>query len=75
MPTGKETQDAEADRLNNVSQPLGYAVTCQPGGGQGDDETGHRRFTVHRVDHPVAHGPSYAGRPTVGPAGEKRQNR
>jgi hypothetical protein len=49
---------AETNELNSVSQPLGYAVTCQPGAGI-DDDPARRRFTVHRIDHPVGHGPSF----------------
>ncbi|BBY08407.1 hypothetical protein [Mycobacterium noviomagense] len=49
----------ETNELNSVSQPLGYAVTCQPGAGVGDDDPARRRFNVHRIDHPVGHGPSF----------------
>jgi hypothetical protein len=71
MPRGNDTEgnggaaenisDAvtETNQLNRVSQPLGYAVTCRAGGGSSADEPDHRRFTVHRIDHPVAHGPSF----------------
>lgn|GEM_PF-1526212 len=51
---------AETNQLNRISQPLGYAVTCRAGGGSSPDEPEHRRFTVHRIDDPVAHGPSFA---------------
>jgi hypothetical protein len=50
---------AETNELNAASQPLGYAVTCQAGGGAHKEPATHRRFTVHRIDHPVAHGPSF----------------
>jgi hypothetical protein len=43
-----------------VSQPLGYAVTFSAGGGIGGDKSSsYRRFTVHRIDKPVASGPSF----------------
>jgi hypothetical protein len=43
-----------------MSQPLGYAMTYSAGGGLGGDPTpDHRRFTVHRIDKPVASGPSF----------------
>jgi len=49
-----------ATELNVVSQPWGYAVTFTAGGGLGGDRTpDHQRFTVHRIDKPVASGPSF----------------
>lgn len=43
-----------------MAQPLGYAVTFAAGGGVGGDPTPtHQRFTVHRIDKPVADGPSF----------------
>lgn len=50
---------AETHELNSLSQPLGYAVTCRPGGGADSDASAQRRFAVHRVDQPVAQGPSF----------------
>jgi hypothetical protein len=49
----------EADELNAVSQPLGYAVTWAAGGELDIDEPTYRRFTVHRIDKPVASGPRF----------------
>lgn len=49
-----------ADELNTISQPLGYAITFTAGGGLGADPTpDQQRFTVHRIDRPVASGPSF----------------
>jgi hypothetical protein len=50
-----------AHELNERSQPLGYAVTFATGAtGVGtDDPQSYRRFTVHRIDKPVASGPSF----------------
>lgn len=46
--------------LNEISQPLGYAVTHAACGTLGNDDVPeYQRFTVHRVDKPVAHGPSF----------------
>lgn len=46
--------------LNEIAQPLGYAVTMSAGGTLGDDAApDHRRFTIHRIDKPVASGPSF----------------
>ena len=50
---------AEAHRLNLLSQPLGYAVTGHAGAGPGTHDPTARQFTVHRIDHPVAQGPSF----------------
>jgi hypothetical protein len=50
-----------AKELNSISQPLGYAVTFSAGGALGSDSPpDHQRFTVHRIDQPVASGPSFA---------------
>ena len=46
--------------LNEISQPLGYAVTMSAGGTLANDAApDHRRFTIHRIDQPVASGPSF----------------
>lgn len=46
--------------LNEIAQPLGYAVTMSAGGALGNDAApDHRRFTIHRIDKPVASGPSF----------------
>jgi hypothetical protein len=51
---------AEANELNTVSQPLGYAITFTASGSLGtEDQPDYRRFTVHRIDQPVASGPSF----------------
>jgi hypothetical protein len=53
-----ETARASGE-LNEISQPLGYAVTFTAGGSLGRDSSpDHRRFTVHRIDQPVVNGPS-----------------
>jgi len=47
-----------AHQLNQVAQPLGYAITYRAGtniDGSRTDQT----FTVHRVDEPVASGPAF----------------
>lgn len=50
-----------ADTLNQIAQPLGYAITFSAGGGlAGDPTPDHQRFTVHRIDQPVASGPSFS---------------
>ncbi len=46
----------ECNRLNEVSQPLGYAVTATT---SVEDQSTHQ-FTVHRLDETVASGPKYA---------------
>ncbi|WP_459979993.1 hypothetical protein, partial [Mycobacterium avium] len=47
--------------LNERAQPSGYAVTMSAGGEVGTkDPQSYRRFTVHRIDKPVASGPSFA---------------
>lgn len=49
-----------ADELNKLSQPLGYAVTFSARGELGGDKTlNYKRFTVHRIDQPVASGPTF----------------
>jgi hypothetical protein len=49
-----------AHELNQRSQPLGYAVTMAAGGEIGTTQPhSYRRFTVHRIDKPVASGPSF----------------
>ncbi len=50
---------AEAHRLNLLSQPLGYAVTGHAGASPGAHDSTARQFTVHRIDHPLAQGPSF----------------
>jgi hypothetical protein len=50
-----------AHELNQRSQPLGYAVTMTAGVELGTNEpNSYCRFTVHRIDKPVASGPSFA---------------
>jgi hypothetical protein len=46
--------------LNEVSQPLGYAVTHTTRGVIGGTEHQSQRFTLHRLDKPVASGPSFS---------------
>ncbi|MCX2710795.1 hypothetical protein [Mycolicibacterium sp. J2] len=54
-----DTLDA-SKALNEIAQPLGYAVTMSAGGTLGNDAApDHRRFTIHRMDKPVASGPSF----------------
>jgi hypothetical protein len=49
-----------AHALNQRSQPLGYAVTMAAGAELGTIEPhSYQRFTVHRIDKPVANGPSF----------------
>ena len=56
-----------AHELNKASQPLGYAVTFSACWGLGAHPTpDHRRFTVHRIDKPVASGPSFSTAAEVG---------
>jgi hypothetical protein len=51
---------AEAKELNAIAQPLGYAVTFAAGGTLGNNAApDYRRFTIHRIDKPVASGPSF----------------
>jgi hypothetical protein len=60
---------AEANALNEIAQPLGYTVTSTAGGTLGnDDAPDRRRFTIHRIDKPVASGPSF---PTAEAVGER----
>jgi hypothetical protein len=46
----------ESNRLNEISQPLGYAVT--PTTSVEDEST--QQFTIHRLDQTVASGPKFA---------------
>lgn len=46
----------ECNRLNEISQPLGYAVTATT---SVEVQSTHQ-FTVHRLDQPVASGPRFA---------------
>ena len=46
----------ECNRLNEISQPLGYAVTATTS----VEDQSTQQFTVHRLDHPVASGPRFA---------------
>lgn len=46
----------ECNRLNEISQPLGYAVTAAT---SVEDQSG-QQFTVHRLDQTVASGPKFA---------------
>ena len=46
----------ECNRLNEISQPLGYAVTAT----SSVEDQSTQQFTVHRLDQPVASGPRFA---------------
>jgi len=46
----------ECNRLNEISQPLGYAVTASTS----VDDQSTQQFTVHRLDQTVASGPKFA---------------
>ncbi len=46
----------ECNRLNEISQPLGYAVTASTS----VDDQSTQQFTVHRLDQTVASGPTFA---------------
>jgi hypothetical protein len=46
----------ECNRLNEISQPLGYAVTATTS----VEDQSTQQFTVHRLDQPVAGGPRFA---------------
>ncbi len=46
----------ECNRLNEISQPLGYAVTATTS----VEDQSTQQFTVHRLDQTVASGPKYA---------------
>jgi hypothetical protein len=46
----------ECNRLNEISQPLGYAVTATA---SAEDQSA-QQFTVHRLDQTVASGPKFA---------------
>src|ERR1700747_74299 len=46
----------ECNRLNEISQPLGYAVTATTS----VEDQSTQQFTVHRLDHRVASGPRFA---------------
>ena len=46
----------ECNRLNEMSQPLGYAVTASTS----VDDQSAQQFTVHRLDQTVASGPEFA---------------
>jgi hypothetical protein len=49
-----------AHELNERSQPLGYAITMAAGGEFGTNAPqSYRRFSVHRIDKPVASGPKF----------------
>src|SRR5260370_39041786 len=43
----------DGNRLNEISQPVGYAVTATTSVG----DQSPQRFTVHRLDQPVVSGP------------------
>jgi hypothetical protein len=45
----------ECNRLNEISQPLGYAVTATTS----LEDQSTQQFTVHRLDQPVASGPKF----------------
>jgi hypothetical protein len=47
---------AECNRLNETSQPLGYAVTATTS----VEDQSTQQFTVHRLDRTVASGPKFA---------------
>jgi hypothetical protein len=46
----------ECNRLNELSQPLGYAVTATTT----VDDQSMQHFTIHRLDKTVANGPKFA---------------
>ena len=46
----------ECNRLNEISQPLGYAVTATTS----VEDQSTQQFTVHRLDQTVASGPKFA---------------
>jgi hypothetical protein len=46
----------ECNRLNEISQPLGYAVTATTS----VEDQSTQQFTVHRLDQPVGSGPRFA---------------
>jgi hypothetical protein len=46
----------ECNRLNEISQPLGYAVTATTS----VDDQSTQQFTIHRLDQTVASGPTFA---------------
>jgi len=46
----------ECNRLNEISQPLGYAVTATTS----LEDQSTQQFTVHRLDQTVASGPKFA---------------
>jgi hypothetical protein len=46
----------ECNRLNEISQPLGYAVTATTT----VDDQSVQQFTIHRLDQAVASGPTFA---------------
>jgi hypothetical protein len=46
----------ECNRLNEISQPLGYAVTASTS----VDDQSTQQFTVHRLDQTVGSGPTFA---------------
>jgi hypothetical protein len=46
----------ECNRLNEISQPLGYAVTATTS----VEDQSTQQFTVHRLDQTVASGPRFA---------------
>ena len=52
----------ECNRLNEISQPLGYAVTASTS----VDDQSTQQFTVHRLDQTVASGPKFATIEEVG---------
>jgi hypothetical protein len=46
----------ECNRLNEISQPLGYAVTATTT----VEDQSMQQFTIHRLDQSVASGPKFA---------------
>jgi hypothetical protein len=46
----------ECNRLNEISQPLGYAVTATTS----LEDQSTQQFTVHRLDQTAASGPKFA---------------
>ncbi len=52
----------ECNRLNEMSQPLGYAVTATTS----VEDQSTQQFAVHRLDRPVASGPRFATTEEVG---------
>jgi len=61
----------ECNRLNEISQPLGYAVTATTS----VEDPSTQRFTVHRLDRTVASGPKFAHEAITLATGSRKQQR